>query len=193
MARYSDDFKARAVARLLPPECAPIPRISQEIGVSVATLERWMSDARWRRCRSLRRRGRVRRRHGRIGGESRNSSGFATQGQGARRNCGSVGFIKKIRGALPRGRGRMISLEERRKIVAMIEQARREGARLKAACGVGGTLRFRGARGMVVVEDHCRRSVRDHRLHNLPRVDRRFSKRPAEKVFGRDESVSRAR
>jgi transposase InsO family protein len=32
----------------------------------------------------------------------------------------------------------MISLEERQKIVAMIEQARREGARLKAACEVGG-------------------------------------------------------
>jgi transposase len=45
MARYSDEFKARAVARLLPPESAPIPRLSQEIGVSVATLERWMSDA----------------------------------------------------------------------------------------------------------------------------------------------------
>src|SRR2546423_1396154 len=45
MARYSNEFKARAVARLLPPEIAPIPRISQEIGVSVATLERWMSDA----------------------------------------------------------------------------------------------------------------------------------------------------
>jgi transposase len=45
MARYSNEFKARAVARLLPPESAPIPRISQEIGVSVATLERWMSDA----------------------------------------------------------------------------------------------------------------------------------------------------
>src|ERR1700760_1607034 len=45
MARYSDEFKARAVARLLPPESAAIPRLSQEIGVSVATLERWMSDA----------------------------------------------------------------------------------------------------------------------------------------------------
>ena len=45
MARYGNEFKARAVARLLPPESAPIPRISQEIGVSVATLERWMSDA----------------------------------------------------------------------------------------------------------------------------------------------------
>lgn len=32
----------------------------------------------------------------------------------------------------------MISLEERQKIVAMVEQARREGARLKAACEVGG-------------------------------------------------------
>ena len=32
----------------------------------------------------------------------------------------------------------MISLEERQKIAAMIEQARREGARLKAACDVGG-------------------------------------------------------
>ena len=32
----------------------------------------------------------------------------------------------------------MISLEDRQNIVAMIEQARREGARLKAACEVGG-------------------------------------------------------
>lgn len=45
MARYSNEFKARALARLLPPESAPIPRVSQEIGVSVATLERWMSNA----------------------------------------------------------------------------------------------------------------------------------------------------
>lgn len=45
MARYSNEFKARAVARLLPPESAPIPQVSQEIGVSVATLERWMSNA----------------------------------------------------------------------------------------------------------------------------------------------------
>ena len=45
MARYGNEFKARAVARLLPPESTPIPRLSQEIGVSVATLERWMSEA----------------------------------------------------------------------------------------------------------------------------------------------------
>jgi len=47
MARYGNEFKARAVARLLPPESAPIPRVSQETGVSVATLERaWTAAAR---------------------------------------------------------------------------------------------------------------------------------------------------
>ena len=45
MARYSNEFKERAVARLLPPESAEISRLSQEIGVSVATLERWLADA----------------------------------------------------------------------------------------------------------------------------------------------------
>ena len=33
------------MARLLPPESAEISRVSQEIGVSVATLERWRADA----------------------------------------------------------------------------------------------------------------------------------------------------
>ena len=45
MARYSQEFKERAVARLLPPESAPIAALSQEIGVSMATLERWHSEA----------------------------------------------------------------------------------------------------------------------------------------------------
>ena len=45
MARYGQAFKERAVARLLPPESAPIQQISQELGVSVATLERWRADA----------------------------------------------------------------------------------------------------------------------------------------------------
>ena len=45
MARYGNEFKERAVARLLPPESAEISRVSQEIGVSVATLERWRADA----------------------------------------------------------------------------------------------------------------------------------------------------
>ena len=45
MARYGNEFKERAVARLLPPESAEISRVSQEIGVSVSTLERWLADA----------------------------------------------------------------------------------------------------------------------------------------------------
>ena len=45
MTRYSNEFKERAVARLVPPESAEITRLSQEIGVSVATLERWLADA----------------------------------------------------------------------------------------------------------------------------------------------------
>jgi len=45
VARYGQVFKDRAVARLLPPESAPVQTVSQEIGVSVATLERWRADA----------------------------------------------------------------------------------------------------------------------------------------------------
>ena len=45
MARYGKSFKARAVARLLPPESSGVAEVSQEIGVSVATLERWRSEA----------------------------------------------------------------------------------------------------------------------------------------------------
>lgn len=45
MARYSHEFKQRAVARLLPPESSPVEVVSREIGVSVDTLERWRSEA----------------------------------------------------------------------------------------------------------------------------------------------------
>ena len=45
MARYGQVFKDRAVARLLPPESAAITTVSQELGVSVATLEWWRADA----------------------------------------------------------------------------------------------------------------------------------------------------
>jgi transposase len=45
VGRYSREFKDRAVARLLPPESASITTVSQERGVSVATLERWRADA----------------------------------------------------------------------------------------------------------------------------------------------------
>lgn len=45
MARYGQAFKDRAVARLLPPESASVETVSREIGVAVATLERWRSEA----------------------------------------------------------------------------------------------------------------------------------------------------
>lgn len=45
MARYGEKFKQRAVARLLPPESSAISTVSLEMGISVATLERWRADA----------------------------------------------------------------------------------------------------------------------------------------------------
>jgi len=45
MARYSKQYKERAVARLLPPENAPVGSLSQELGVSVETLKRWHAEA----------------------------------------------------------------------------------------------------------------------------------------------------
>lgn len=45
MARYSQDFKDRAVARLLPPESAAVDVVARELGVSTATLERWRANA----------------------------------------------------------------------------------------------------------------------------------------------------
>jgi transposase-like protein len=45
VARYGQKFKQRAVARLLPPESSAISTVSQELGVSMETLERWRADA----------------------------------------------------------------------------------------------------------------------------------------------------
>jgi transposase len=45
LARYGQEFKDRAVARLLPPESASIKDVANEIGVGTSTLERWRSDA----------------------------------------------------------------------------------------------------------------------------------------------------
>ncbi|MBW7886550.1 MAG: transposase, partial [Caldilineaceae bacterium] len=41
MARYGQQFKDRAVARLLLPESAAAEVVAREIGVSVDTLQRW--------------------------------------------------------------------------------------------------------------------------------------------------------
>ena len=44
MARYSQKFKERVVARLLPPESSPVEAVSQTVGISVGTLERWRAE-----------------------------------------------------------------------------------------------------------------------------------------------------
>jgi hypothetical protein len=44
VARYGQAFKDKAVARLLPPESADLAVVSREMGVSVATLERWRAS-----------------------------------------------------------------------------------------------------------------------------------------------------
>ena len=44
MARYSEKFKGRAVARLLPPESAPVEVVAREVGIGSWTLIRWRDD-----------------------------------------------------------------------------------------------------------------------------------------------------
>jgi transposase len=45
VARYGQEFRDRAVARLLPPESASIKDVALSVGVSESTLERWRSEA----------------------------------------------------------------------------------------------------------------------------------------------------
>lgn len=45
MARYGQEFRDKAVARLLPPESASIKEVALAVGVSESTLERWRSEA----------------------------------------------------------------------------------------------------------------------------------------------------
>ena len=45
MARFGQAYKNRIVARLLPPESSALEVVSREVGVSVATLERWRAEA----------------------------------------------------------------------------------------------------------------------------------------------------
>ena len=44
MARYGRQFKERVVARLLPPESSPVAEVSNKVGISAATLERWRAE-----------------------------------------------------------------------------------------------------------------------------------------------------
>ena len=45
MARYAQRLKDQAVARLLPPESAAVDTVAHEMGIGVATLERWRAEA----------------------------------------------------------------------------------------------------------------------------------------------------
>jgi transposase len=45
MARYGQKFKDAVVARLLPPESSSLEAVSQKVGISIATLERWRAAA----------------------------------------------------------------------------------------------------------------------------------------------------
>ena len=45
MARYGQEFKNKAVARLLPPESASVKDVALSLGVGEGTLERWRSEA----------------------------------------------------------------------------------------------------------------------------------------------------
>src|SRR4051812_50187957 len=45
VSRYGQAYKDRIVARLLPPESSSVEHVSREVGVGVATLERWRADA----------------------------------------------------------------------------------------------------------------------------------------------------
>ena len=58
----------------------------------------------------------------------------ASQGKCAGRVRGPFSFIKKSRGDLPQGRGRVIVLEDRLTLSREIEVAHKAGARLRIAC-----------------------------------------------------------
>jgi transposase len=45
VARYGQRYKDRIVARLLPPGSSAIDVVSREVGISLATLERWRAEA----------------------------------------------------------------------------------------------------------------------------------------------------
>lgn len=51
MARYGQAFKDRAIARLLPPECAALQVVAREVGIGAGTLRRWLDDAQSRPAR----------------------------------------------------------------------------------------------------------------------------------------------
>ena len=60
------------------------------------------------------------------------------QGPGSGRDGGAAGVVKKSRGDLHQGRGRMIGLEDRQALAQDIDTAHAAGARLQPACEIAG-------------------------------------------------------
>ena len=177
MARYSEKFKARAVARLLLPESAAVDVVAREVGIGSDTLIRWRDD-----LQSMPARGRAWtaaarleaviftaaldetsknawcRKHGVYPAEllkwrasatsalaepeeiraNPQTTRVAAQGPGSRRNGGPPCPLKKSRGDLQQGRGRMIGLEDRQALARDIAIAHAAGARRRMASETAG-------------------------------------------------------
>ncbi|QBG83043.1 IS3 family transposase [Xanthomonas oryzae] len=227
MARYGQQFKDKAVARLLPPESASASVLSREIGVSEATLERWLSQAlaepqrervwtaaarfdavlttasmeevtrnawcrsngvypqalaQWRAAAQL-----SLVEPGELGGGGRQDTQDRRRIRDLERElqrkekalaetAALLVLFKKARGDLQQRRGRMIVLEDRRSLVADVEQAHRAGARLQQACATVGidvrTLqRWKAADGLEV-GDRRPGAARSRPAHALTEAER---------------------
>ncbi|MEZ5440244.1 MAG: IS3 family transposase [Lysobacterales bacterium] len=187
MARYGQAFKDKAVARLLPPESADVAVVSRDLGVSVATLERWRADAlasgrknggwtatarfeavlttasmseearnAWCRSQGLYPSELDEWRAAAVAALDQSSHAGQAEDKADRRRVRELErelrrkdkalaeaaallvLSKKGRGDLPSGRGRMIVLEDRQRLIRDIEAARAAGARLRPACALAG-------------------------------------------------------
>src|ERR1035438_1273438 len=101
---------------------------------------------------------------------------LAAQGSGAGRDGGPVGAVKKTRGDLPQGRGRMIGLEDRQTVAQNILMAHAAGARLRLACETAGielrTLQRWKAHGGLTAGDGRPHAVRPMPSHALSPAER---------------------
>ncbi len=100
----------------------------------------------------------------------------AAQRPGAGRNGNPLGAVKKSRGDLQQGRGRMIVLEDRQALARGIDVAHTAGARLKLACETAGidlrTLQRWKAFDGLVGGDGRPHAVRATPSHALSEVER---------------------
>jgi putative transposase len=110
----------------------------REHGVYPADLDKWRASCHHRlgrpRGRARQPAGHARRPQADQGARARP----AAQGPGAGRDGSAAGAVKKSRGDLQQGRGRMIGLEDRQALAQDIQTAHGAGARLQPACEIAG-------------------------------------------------------